>query len=219
MIAIKYVFKMCGYKNSRFIRWKKKYIYFFPFFAAFFFGAFLTAFLAAGFFTTGFLAAFFATFFLGVAAFFAAGFFAAGFLAFFAAAFFLGAFFAAGFFAAAFFFTTFFGLVSLSLKDPEAPVPLTCLRLPALTPRLRASFRWESELSPTLKFPFIYFEMAWRDDPLLSFKLPIAAAIISPYFGCVAGFFATFFAAAFFLAGDGAGAVSLMFISKIEDAR
>merc|ERR1712186_256482 len=91
----------------------------------------------------GFLAA-------GLAAFLAAGFLAAGLAAFLAAGF-LAAFLAAGFLAAAFLATGFLaagflaalGLGSslASLKDPEAPVPLTCFRAPAATPFFRARRR------------------------------------------------------------------------------
>ena len=132
---------MCGYKNSRLFVARQR-IYFFAgafFAAAFFLPAFLTGFLAAfaagflaaaaGFLAAGFLAAGFLAFF-GV-------FFAAGFLAFFAAGFL--AFFTAGFFAATF-FLGFFGF-SASLKDPEAPVPLTCFNCPEATPLLSANLQ------------------------------------------------------------------------------
>ena len=74
----------------------------------------LAAFLAAGFLAAGFLAAF-----LGV---FLTAFLAAGFLAFFGV---LGFLAALGFVA----FFSFLGLgCSPSLKEPAAPVPLTCFR-------------------------------------------------------------------------------------------
>merc|ERR1711976_407311 len=80
-------------------------------------------------------------------------FFAGAFLAFLAA--FLGEdFFDAGFLATAFlgdaFFVVFLGAAFLAalgfsetLKDPDAPVPFCCFRLPFLTPFLRAVFRRE----------------------------------------------------------------------------
>ena len=138
----------------------KRHVYFF--FGAAFFAALglaalgLTAFvffglLAAFFGAAGFLA------FLGDLATFlaAAGFFAATFLAFF------GDFLAAaGFFAATFLgflAAAFLGLVAavfagfflgsacflLSLKEPDAPVPLVCTRVPFVTRLLTASLTRE----------------------------------------------------------------------------
>ncbi len=66
---------------------------------------------------------------------------AAGFLTF------LGDFLAAGFFALGAAFLAGFFLVSvcflLNLKDPEAPVPLTCTRAPLITRLLMASLTRE----------------------------------------------------------------------------
>ena len=86
----------------------------------FFFAGDLPFFFAADFFFVAFLApVFFAAFFLGVAAFFL------------------------GFLAAGFFFDFFFGVTAalLTLKDPEAPVPLVCISFPEATPLFKAILR------------------------------------------------------------------------------
>ena len=138
-------------------------IYFFAA-AGFFFGVFLTAFFAAGFLATFLAAGFFAAAFFADAGFLVATLATAAFffgvdlvVAFFAEAFFLGAafFFGVVFLVAAaagFLATFFFGSTAFltSLKDPEAPVPLGCKRVPATTLLLRASLMWVSELSETL---------------------------------------------------------------------
>ncbi|PVD23563.1 hypothetical protein C0Q70_16835 [Pomacea canaliculata] len=171
------------------------------------FGAFLAAGLAAlGFFAAaGFEALGLAAAFLGEALGFLV---AAAALGFLAAAAFLGealSFLAAGFLGDLGFLTTalgflaFFGLTAATTffspkrKDPDAPVPLDCLRVPALTPAFRAVFKRALILatsSPTL--------MAWRDEPPRSFKESMAAAIMMLYFGCSDGF-AGFLALAAFL--------------------
>ena len=104
--------------------------------------------LAAAFFAAGFLAAgFLAAVFLGVLAFFAAGFLAAGFLA---AGFFAAVFFVLGLaaFGLAAFFATF--AFSPSLKDPEAPVPLTCLIVPAAIILFKDCFKCTEQASVTV---------------------------------------------------------------------
>merc|ERR1712153_150031 len=148
------------------------------------------AFLAAGFLAAGFLAAGF------LAAFLAAGFLAAffGFLAFLAL----------GFFA----FLTFFGLTTLtSLYDPAPlPVALAILRAPLTTPRLRARRTWTAALAAsTLLLATIDLRMAWREEPVRSFRVVMAVAIITEYLGWAAG------ALGAFLAGAAAGADMMMF--------
>merc|ERR1711892_1495533 len=170
--------------------------------AAFLAAGFLAAFLAAGFLAAGFLAAFLAAGFLaalfGFFAFLAAGFFA--FLTFLTFLTFL----ALGFFA----FLTFFGLTTLtSLYDPAPlPVALAILRAPLTTPRSRARRTWTAALAAsTLLLATIDLRMAWRGEPVRSFRVVMAVAIITEYLGWAAG------ALGAFLAGAAAGADMMMF--------
>ena len=76
---------------------------------------------------------------------------------------------------------------SLSLKLPEAPVPVDCFSKSFFTPARRAVFSLALtafSLSPTLKkFLKMYFRMAWREEPPRSFRASTASRIISLYLG------------------------------------
>jgi len=84
-----------------------------------------------------------------------------------------------GFGAAAFLgLAAFFSVLALpSFTGPEAPLGWT--KSPDLTPRLRAALICESALSPTLKLAWMYFLMAWRDEPLRSLSSEMALTIMS----------------------------------------
>ncbi len=182
----------------------------------------LAAFLgAAGFFAflglfVAFLVAAAAGFLAFLGDFLAAGFFAAALLGFLAAAGFL----AAGFFALGAAFLAGFFLVSvcflLSLKEPEAPVPLTWTRVPLVTRLLMASLTREFFFSTSYPPAARAFFSAARDTPLLSLDADTALTIRSPTLGpAFLALAADFFlgALAFGAVGAGAGAVSAIFPS------
>ena len=147
------------------------------FLAAVFLGVFLT-FLAAGFLVAGFLVGFLAAFLAGddfllfFGVFFLGAVFFFGVVVFLAAAGFLAAgFLAAGFLAAGFFATGFLVSTLATLKDPEAPTPLTCTKTPLVTPFLKAALtKLLTLLSSNLYSATMYFRMACFDEPFLSFK-------------------------------------------------
>merc|ERR1719411_2335603 len=116
-----------------------------------------------------------AYFFLGAA--FLAGFLAAGFLTAFLG--FLAAFLALGFLTAFFFSALGF---SASLKQPApflpAAPPATTFLASAIF--LRAFFTPRGALAAsTLLLAITYLRMAWREEPFLSLRALMAAAIIT----------------------------------------
>ncbi|KAF4083727.1 hypothetical protein AMELA_G00119970, partial [Ameiurus melas] len=109
------------------------------------------------------------------------------------------------------FFTGFLASVCFlfSLKEPDAPVPLVCTRVPLVTRALTASLTRELFFSTSYPPAASAFFRAARDTPLLSLDEETALTISSPTLGPT--FFA--FEAAFFLgalagAAAGAGATS-----------
>merc|ERR1711972_988383 len=126
---------------------------------------------------------FFGVLAFGLAAFFlVAPSFFAGFLAFVA-------FFAFGFLAG---FSAF--LAAESLKLPLAPFPLVCTNTPLATAFLRHFLMNGANFSTsTLQLAAMYFLMAWRDEPPLSFRVLMAAftiVAVGGWFGVVFGFLA-----------------------------
>merc|ERR1719489_402557 len=170
-------------------------------------------FLAAGFLAflaTGFLAAFFgdflaATFFTDV--FLTAAFLDADFFTAFAS-------FFAGFLAA-----TFLGF-SASLKEPLAPAPFTCVRVPAATIFLMAPLQKVlQDFSSTLLLARMCFLMACREEPLRSLSSATAAVIIAVKAGWAGAFLG-----ADFLAGAAADMAAERFVcldlcTLTEDAK
>ncbi len=136
-----------------------------------FLGLFAT-FFTAGFFTFfGLLVAFLgaAAFFTFLGDFFGAGFFTAAFLGFAAL---VAAFFAAGFFGFATTFLTGFLAAGflLTLKDPDAPVPLVWTSAPFFTRDFKAILTRELFFSTSYPPPAKAFFRAARETPLRSLE-------------------------------------------------
>ena len=113
------------------------------------------------------------------------------------------------FLAAGFLATFFLGIFPVTWprrKLPDAPVPLDYFKLVFFTPVRRAKSVEVWLISHQgLEVFMMYFNMSWRGEPPLSFKLEMACLNISLYFWWGAGLCG--FAAAFFfdyLAGAGA---------------
>merc|ERR1712131_202581 len=125
---------------------------------------------------------------------------------------------AAGFLAATFltaFLAGFSAFALLILKDPEAPVPLTCTKVPLVTRPLTAVLTRALFFSTSYPPATSAFLSAARDTPLLSLEAATALTMRSPTLGpTFLGLGAAFFLAAFAgAAAAGAGATSAMTFS------